>query len=271
MNNSTSTMIDEKSTNGLGKFIFQHHEGSFALTPASMIALEAIYQNQSLLSGKGIDWGCGTGCLAITAARIGNVRQIIGLDISTENIRESRQNIRDNGVEGKVVAELSDSYAPKTLSGQRKLEAFKKQTQFILSNPPSSEGDDGFEFRRIVLRDARSFLQAGGVVFLNISYQYGKKRIEDLTRQIEDYSYGGLLSTTEWVPFDLQRPELLHCLETYAEEERRGGFEYQFQNPEIYNEESSMSAKEALASYKRSGKSPLSKWQTHLFHFKGTK
>jgi methylase of polypeptide subunit release factors len=197
MNNSMSTMIDEKYTNGLGRFVFQHHEGSFALTPASKIALKAVYQNQHLLAGKGIDWGCGTGCLAITAARIEKVSQVMGLDISEENIREARQNIRDNNVEGKVEVELSDSYAPKTLSGHRKLEAFKKQTQFILANPPSSEGDDGFEFRRIVLRNARVFLQERGVVFLNISCQYGKKRIE------------------------------------------------------------------------RSGKSPLSKWQTHSFHFKG--
>ncbi|MCU0857815.1 MAG: hypothetical protein MUC65_05355, partial [Pontiellaceae bacterium] len=42
MNNSMSTMIDEKYTNGLGRFDFQHHEGSFALTPASKIALKAV-------------------------------------------------------------------------------------------------------------------------------------------------------------------------------------------------------------------------------------
>ena len=269
MSKSISTTIEEKFTNGLGKFVFQHHEGSFALTPASMIALTSIYQHQHLLSGKGIDWGCGTGCLAITAARIEKVTQVIGLDISKENILEARQNIRDNNVEGKMEAELSDSYVPKTVSGRRKLELFKKQTQFILANPPSSDGDDGFEYRRIVLRDARPYLKEGGVVFLNISYQYGKKRIDDLTQQIKGYIYRGILSSTEWVPFDLKRPELLLCLETYAEEERRGGFEYQFQNPEVADEESMMNAKEALACYQKTGKSPLSKWQTHLFHFKG--
>jgi methylase of polypeptide subunit release factors len=269
MHNSISTTIEEQYTFGLGKFVFQHHQGSFALTPASKIALEAIYQNQHLLAGRGIDWGCGTGCLAITAARIEKVIRVIGLDITTENIREARQNIRDNNVKGKVEVELSDSYAPKTLSGRRKLEMYKKQSNFILSNPPSSEGDDGFEFRRVVLRDARSYLKEGGVVFLNISYQYGKKRIDNLTQQIKGYVYGGILSSTRWVSFDLHRPELLHCLETYVEEEHRGGFEYEFQNPDIANHESVINAKEALACYKRTGKSPLSKWQTHLFHFEG--
>jgi len=263
-----TTIIEEKYTNGLGKFVFQHHEGSFALTPASMITLEAIYQNQNLLFGKGIDWGCGTGCLAITAARIEKVAQIIGLDISEANIREARQNIRENNVEEKVEVELSDSYLPQTSLGQHKLEEYKKQTQFILANPPSSKGDDGFEYRRIVLRDGRSYLQGGGVVFLSISYQYGEKRIDSLAEQIKGYTYGGILSSTEWVPFDLQRSDLLHCIEMYAEEEGQRGIEYQFQNPETA-EESIMNAKEALAYYQRTGKSPLSKWQTHLFNFEG--
>lgn len=268
MNNPISTTIEEKETCGLGKFVFQHPEGSFALTPASRITLEAITQNQNLLFGKGIDWGCGTGCLAITAARIESVIRIIGLDISEDNIRAARQNICANHVEGKVEVEISDSYAPKTSSGRQKLETYRKQTQFILSNPPSSEGDDGFEYRRIVLRDARSYLKEGGVVFLSISYQYGKKRIDTLAQQIKGYSYGGILSSTEWVPFDLQRSDLFHCLETYVQEERRGGSEYQFQDPEAAGE-SRMNAEEAFACYQRSGKSPLSKWQTHLFIFEG--
>jgi hypothetical protein len=269
MNTPVRTAIDEKYTNGLGKFIFQHHEGSFALTPASMISLQAIYRNQHLLFGKGIDWGCGTGCLAITAARIEKVIQVIGLDISEENIREALQNIKDNDVETKVELEVSDSFVPKTASGRQKMETYRKQTQFVLANPPSSEGDDGFEYRRIVLRDARSYLKKGGVVFLSISFQYGKKRIDKLTQQIKGYAYGGILSSTEWEPFDLQRSDLLYCLETYVEEERQGGDKYQFHNPEIANVESLMNATEAFAYYQRTGNNPLSKWQTHLFNFEG--
>ncbi len=266
MNSPISTTIEESNTNGLGKFVFQHPEGSFALTPASRIVLQAITQNQNLLFGKGIDWGCGTGCLAITAARIEAVTRIIGLDISEENIRAARQNIRANSVEGKVEVEPSDSYAPKTASGRRKLDAYKKQTQFILANPPASEGDDGFEYRRIVLREGRPYLKEGGVVLLGISYQYGKKRIETLAQQIKGYTYGGTLSSTGWVAFDLLRSDLFHCLETYVEEERRGGIEYQFQNPDVAGD-SRMNAEEAFAWHQRTGKSPLSKWQTHLFIF----
>jgi hypothetical protein len=87
-----------------------------------------------------------------------------------------------------------------------------------------------------------------------------------LVEQINGYAYGGILSSTEWVPFDLQRDDLLHCLEAYVEEERRGGIAYQFQHPETV-EESMMTAQDALACYKQTGKSPLSKWQTHVFTF----
>ena len=268
INSLANTIIDEKHTNGLGKFVFQHHEGSFALTPASMITLEAICNNQNHLFAKGIDWGCGIGCLAIVAARVDKVTQVIGLDISEVNIRDARKNIHANNLAGKVEVELSDSYLPTTSAGRRKLEQYKRQTQFILANPPSSEGDDGFEYRRMVLRDGRLYLREGGVVFLNISYQYGEKRIDSLVKQVKGYTYGGILSGTQWVPFDLQRSDLLHCLETYAQEERQGGIEYQFQNPEAV-EESIMNAQETLAYYQRTTKNPLSKWQTHLFNFEG--
>ena len=270
MDHPARTIIEEKYTNGLGEFVFGHPEGSFALTPASLTALEAVFRNQDLLFGKGIDWGCGTGCLAIAAARIAKVTQVIGLDISMENIRAASQNIRENSVEGKVEVELSNSYVPRTSQGRQKMDAYRQDAQFVLANPPASQGDDGFEYRRRVLRDARSYLKKGGVVFLSISYQYGMQRIGDLTRQIRGYAYGGPLSSTGWVPFDLQRPELYHCLETYVEEERRGGIEYQFQDPNAGDEESRLNATEARGYFGRTGRSPFSKWQTHLFTFEGT-
>jgi hypothetical protein len=141
------------------------------------------------------------------------------------------------------------------------------QTDFILANPPSSEGDDGFEYRRMILRDARQYLVVGGVVFLSISYQYGQQRVERLSQQIPGISYGGVLTSTDWVPFDLQRSDLLHCLEVYANEESRGGLKYAFLDPEIAGV--SMDAQAALERFRRAGLSPLTKWQTHLFRFVG--
>ena len=136
---------------------------------------------------------------------------------------------------------------------------------FILANPPSSEGDDGFGYRRVVLRGARIFLVPGGVVFLSVSYQYGMSRVERLCQDAPGFEYRGVLASTDWVPFDLNRPDLLHCSHLYADEERRGGFEYAFRHP---RHEQTMTAQAALAHYEQTGDSPLSKWQTHLFIFK---
>src|SRR5262249_10495074 len=124
-------------------------------------------------------------------------------------------------------------------------------------------------YRRIVLRGACDYLVTGGVVFLSISSQYGQARVERLCLDAPGFAYRGVLTSTEWVPFDLTRPDLLHCLYLYAEEERRGGFEYAFKNPDATCGER-MNAHAGLACYERTGKSPLSRWQTHLFVFRPT-
>jgi hypothetical protein len=138
---------------------------------------------------------------------------------------------------------------------------------FILAIPPSSEGDDGFGYRRIVLRGARTFLMPDGKVFLSVSFQYGLKRVERLCQNAPGFVYGGILSSTDWVPFDLSRPDLLHCLQMYADAEHRGGLEYTFRYPDGQHDES-ISARTALAHFEKTGRSPLSKWQAHLLNYR---
>jgi hypothetical protein len=142
--------------------------------------------------------------------------------------------------------------------------ALKGHVRFVLANPPSSPGDDGFEFRRRILRGAREFLTDGGVVFLSISTQYGKQRIDNLTSAAPGFRHGGVLATTGRVPFDLNRPDLLDCLRAYVREERRGGLSYEFVLPGDPAGDL-VTAAAALSHYKRTGESPLSQWQTHLF------
>lgn len=262
-----ASTIPAEDTHGLGEFVLDHPPGTFALTPASRISIGAICDHQDLLRGRGIDWGCGVGVLAIVAARIPAVEEVLGLDISVANVRLSFENALRNGVSAKATFWKSDSFAPTSAGGRVKLDALVGHAQFVLANPPSSEGDDGFDFRRRVLRGATRFLADGGVVFLSISAQYGGRRIARLTEEVPGYRHEGVLSSTDWVPFDLKRPDLLRCVEAYAAEERRGGDAYEFVDPEHPHEGSTMNAQAALGCFRRTGLSPLSKWQTHLFRF----
>jgi hypothetical protein len=158
----------------------------------------------------------------------------------------------------------ADSYTPYTDKDKTALADLAHNINFILANPPSSEGDDGFGFRREVLRGGKAFLKKNGKIFLNISFQYGQLRVENLVKEIEGYRYRGLLYSTDWVPFDLNRADLFHCLKLYQEEENNSGINYTFKSPAV-NISGYMNAGTAYEYYQKTGESPLTRWQTHLF------
>jgi SAM-dependent methyltransferase len=267
------TRLGPESSGGLREIEIQHPAGTFRLTPASHITLQAIGQNRQLLAGIGLDWGCGSGCLAIAAATLPAVRRVVGFDIVEANVAVARSNAALNGVAEKARFLLSDSYSPASIDDRDFLDALAGKVNFILANPPASDGDDGFGYRRIVLEGARRFLAAGGVVFLNVSLQYGPQRIERLAREAPGFEYRGAIASTDWVPFDLDRPDLLRCLKDYVGEETRGGSDYAFRmltsrGGADAGQAENANARSALLHFHRSGQSPLSKWQTHLFVFR---
>jgi SAM-dependent methyltransferase len=258
------TELSNEATCGLGELRIRHPSGTFPVTPASLVSLRAIGAHQQLVSGIGIDWGSGNGLLSIALARIKAVTMVYGLDIVPDNVEIARENARTNGVEKKTEFLHSDSYLPFDQTGRNAVASLKGRVQLVLANPPSSNGDDGFSFRRRVLRELLEFLSRGGVVLLSISTQYGDRRIRSLADDAPGFDHGGVLATTDWVPFDLNRPDLLECLKNYVNEEQRGGLVYEFVLPgdpvKVF-----VNAQTALAHYERTGESPLSKWQTHLF------
>ncbi len=258
------TVLHEPFMRGMGEIRIAHPAGTFAITPASLISLEAIANNQQLLAGVGLDWGSGAGCLAIAAARIPAVQRVIGLELSAANVAVARQNAAANGVERKTTFFESDSYSPISAADRRELESLAGRIDFIVANPPASDGDDGFGWRRRVLTGARQYLPASGRVFLSVSSQYGMRRVMELLDDAPGFRYGGVLASTEWVPFDLARPDLLECLRLYAQEEARGGLSYAFHDPAASGDQT-RTATVALERFERCGESPLMKWQTHLF------
>src|SRR5437879_10060930 len=89
---SHRTLLTLDQNGALGTIEILHPARTFAPTPATLIAVEAIAEKRALLSGTGIDWGSGVGCLAIAAARIETVGSITGLEISSENLVAAHQN-----------------------------------------------------------------------------------------------------------------------------------------------------------------------------------
>lgn len=262
---SNETTLGDDVTGGLGEIKLMHPPGTTPITPASRISIEAIAGHGHLLEGTGIDWGSGGGCLSIMAARTPGVTRVVGLEIDGTNVSVARRNARLNGVQERVAFLRSDSYTPFADCDRRSLEALRGRADFLIANPISSEDDDGFGYRRTVLRGAREFLRAGGRVYLSISYQYGRRRISGLERDVPGFFHEGILARSACVPFDLGRTDLLNCLKVYAREEYRGGFEYEFCNP--LRRSQAMNARDSLAFYERTGRSPLSQWQTHLFRY----
>jgi SAM-dependent methyltransferase len=258
----TFMILTDEATGGLGEMQISCPPGAFFLTPASLMALQTVGRQRHLLAGIGLDWGCGTGCLGLAAARITAVTHIIGLDISPINIAAARHNAQANNLAHKTRFFHADSYTPYAPTDQRELATLAGRVNFILANPPASQGDDGFAYRRVVLRGAGDFLAAAGLVFLSVSCQYGRPRIEGLCQEAAGFRYEGVLASSEWVPFDLARPDLRECLADYVAEERRGGLPYAFGAD---NGAETQTAQEALTHFQTTGQSPLTRWQVHLF------
>ncbi len=246
----------------LGRIDIVPTGGKLSVTPASALMVRAVGSSVAMLAGSGIDWGTGSGCIAIAAARIPAVESIVGIDVLPADVAAATANARRNRVSAVASFIQADVFAPGDESGAAVLEELKEATGFLTANPPASPDGDGLGWRRKVLAGARRFLVEGGPALVQISYQYGMARIEGLVDDVPGYRYCGIAATTGWVPFDLGRSDLARQLVQYAAEETRGGQPYVFRHPE---QELEMTAAAALEHHRATGSSPLSKWQAHLY------
>ena len=260
MKNNTTT--DYKTINFpyAEKLIFEHPKETFPITNASSIALKAISKNYKLLKGIGIDWGCGCGCLGIHAAKIAQVNRIFGLDINEKNISISHVNSIKNDITEKCSFYRSDSFIPYKLYEKEIIDANKGKIDFILANPPSSPNDDGFSFRRLILNQANEYLSKDGVIFLNVSSQYGIDRISELNSG--PYFFGNILESTDWEEFDLHRADLYDYIKNYIKEENESGCKYEFFDTST---KKIINANDALEKFRKNGEIPHTKWQVYIF------
>lgn len=156
-----------------------------------------------------LDVGTGSGCIAISLAKLYPGINITATDISEPALRVSRRNAFLNGVVDKIRFMQSDLFASRKLvSGGYDV---------IVANPPYIAGDeidglqpeisfepdialnggeDGLDFYRKIIKSAYSYLKAGGILALeagfgqksaikNIFQKSGKFEIIDI---IKDYN-----------------------------------------------------------------------------------
>jgi hypothetical protein len=250
-----------EDTGGLGPITVEVPVARQTITPASRMAVAAIGHNSRMLSRRGVDWGSGTGLLAVGAARIPVVEHVVGLELDASDVPIAEANAARNGVAGKTTFIHADSYSAVDPGQQGTIDALRGDAAFLIANPPASRTGDGLDWRREALRGGRDFLAAGAPVLMQISYQYGGARIEGLADDVPGYRYEGLAGSSEWIPFDQRRADLSRQMVEYARVEAAGGLDYTFSN----GHGGHLSATEALARYEQTGESPLSKWQLHRY------
>lgn len=127
----------------------------------------------------GLDFGTGTGCIAITLAAKCPHAIVTALDVSPDALALARENATRNQVEARIEFLLGDGFAALNSS---------RQFDLIISNPPyiaSAEiatlepevrdfdpraaldgGADGLDFYRRLAREAGSFLKPHGKIML---------------------------------------------------------------------------------------------------------
>jgi release factor glutamine methyltransferase len=164
--------------------------------PETELLAEAGWQFLSTLNSAAIalDFGTGSGCIAIALAVKCPTASIVALDVSVEALALAQQNARHNGTDGRIGFRHSDVFA-----------ALKPDERFdlIISNPPyipSMEiaslqpevrdfdpggaldgGADGLDFYRRFAAEAGTFLKPGGKLML----EFGDGQADALGKILE--------------------------------------------------------------------------------------
>ena len=131
--------------------------------------------------GRVLDLCTGSGCLAILAALNFPEAQVDAVDLSSEALDVARRNVADYGLQQRVELVQSDAFA--ALAGRR--------YDLIISNPPYvnaesvaalppeylhepelalGSGEDGLDFTRIILAEAKKHLSEDGLLVVEIGH-----------------------------------------------------------------------------------------------------
>jgi release factor glutamine methyltransferase len=164
---------------------FLNREGSRAGDPGSETAARRPSPNDFPTA---LDFGTGTGCIAIALAVKCPNAKITAMDISADALALARENAARNGVAGRIEFLPGDGFAAMAEMSERGRPGHPPAFDLIISNPPyipSAEidtlqpevrdfdpraaldgGADGLDFYRMFPAQAKPFLKPGGKIML---------------------------------------------------------------------------------------------------------
>lgn len=90
--------------------------GHHGTTKGCLIACDRL-EREGLAPARILDLGCGTGALAIAAAKVWPEAEILASDIDPEAVTETEVNARQNGLDGRIAAFQADGFAHPELDG----------------------------------------------------------------------------------------------------------------------------------------------------------
>ena len=162
--------------------------------------MELVLRERPDPSQSVLDLCTGSGCIALSLARLGGYRRVWASDLSEEALKVAEENAKG------LLKDPAESKADFRLLKSDLFEGIPKEERFdiLTSNPPyiptevieglepevrdheprmALDGDeDGLKFYRILAAEAGGFLNPGGAIYLEIGWDQGAK-VEELLRQ----------------------------------------------------------------------------------------
>ena len=181
-------------------FPFQVNEHVLTPRQDTETLVELVLRERPDPSQSVLDLCTGSGCIALSLARLGGYRRVWASDLSEEALKVAEENAKG------LLKDPAESKAEFRLLKSDLFEGIPKEERFdiLTSNPPyiptevieglepevrdheprmALDGDeDGLKFYRILAGEAGGFLNPGGAIYLEIGWDQGAK-VEELLRQ----------------------------------------------------------------------------------------
>ncbi len=184
----------------------------FAVSPAVLIpradtehSVEAVL---ACCEGKSVlDLCTGSGCIAVSVAKLGKPASVTGADISEEALAVAKENALRNGVEiewirSDMFAEIPDRYDvivcnPPYIPPEQ-LAELEPEVRDYEPRQALYGGEDGLDFYRILAAEAASHLNRGGRLVLEIGFDQG----ESVPALLEAAGYTGIEVRKDYAGLD---------------------------------------------------------------------